>query len=179
MALPETVEVVFAASDPVLANVLNKLQESVAGDLHPIRPILLPASLWTPKALGGRGAGGSTALMGDGQWVWGGFAPCYLVCPISQLIPEGHELTRVRWYYNRNGAGTPTRAMYSRNMATGAADVAVFGPTNIAAGAAWTSVDDNALGYIMPAETSLELEFKLDNAANVFGGARLEYRKLP
>lgn len=178
MPLPESVEAVFAASDPVLANVLNKLQEANVGDLHPIRPIVLAAAAWQPKVFG-RGAGGSTAQLANGQWAWGGFGPCYVVCSISELIPEGHELTRVRWYYNRNGAGNPTRAMYARNMASGAADAAVFGPTAIAAGAIWASVDDNALGYVMPAETSLELEWKFDNAAQVFGGARIEYRKLP
>lgn len=177
MALPETVEVVFTPSDPVLATVLNKIQEAIAGDLHPSRSIVLPAAAWQAKPAVGRGATGTPPTrLTDRSWAWGGAAPSIVACALE--VPEGHELESVTWYYTRGGAGTPTHAIWSRNLATGGGEVAVSGPTNIAAGAAWATVVDSPAA-IIAADFGYELEFNLTNAAHEFGGAKVTYRKLP
>ena len=174
--LPETVEVVFAPSDPVLAAVLNKIQECLAGDLHPSRPIVLGPAAWQPK-LGGRGAGLAAAIQGNSQWVYSGAGNSILVADLP--VPIGHELQSITWYYTRGGAGTITRALYSRNLATGAAEVAATGPTNDAASGAWGGASDTGLGIVRAAHTAYTLEVQISNAAHIFGGALVTYRKLP
>lgn len=176
MAFPETVEVTFAASDPVLAHILNKLQQGFAGDLHASRPVLLGPSAWQPK-LGGRGAGLAAAIQQNSQWVWSGAGNHILTADLP--VPIGHELQSIKWLYTRGGAGTITRALYSRDLATGAAEAAALGPTNDAAGAAWAGALDSALGIIRATDVAYTLEVTIGNAAHVFGGAVCTYRKLP
>lgn len=176
MGLPETVNTTYAATDPVLAADLVAIQECIAGDLHPSRPILLGPSAWQPK-VGGRAAGLGTAIQQDSQWVWSGAGVHYLTADLP--VPIGHEVESIQWFYTRGGAGGITRAIYSRNLATGAAEVAASGPTNDAASGAWGGATDSALGIIRAASVAYTLEVTISNAAHVFGGAVVTYRKIP
>lgn len=174
MALPETVEFPLAVGDPIPAALLVKLQEGVVGDHHPNRRIALGPTAWQPLQYG-RGAGGTLPQLGNSQWVWGGGAPCILVANLP--VPAGHEVTLIEWFYTRGGAGTITRSMYARPF-TGGAEVAVLGPTNDAAGAAWAGAS-NAPAYLVPDYYSHHLEVALANAAHIFLGAIVQFRKLP
>lgn len=174
MSLPETVEYPLVPGDPIPAALLVKLQEGVVGDHHANRRIVLGPASWTPKQYG-RGAGGTLPQLGDSQWVWGGGAPCILVAPLP--VPAGHEVTLIEWFYTRGGAGTVTRSMYSRTF-TGSAEVAVLGPTADSTGAAWAGAS-NALAYVATDYYFSTLEIALANAAHIFLGAIVQYRKLP
>ena len=176
MAFPETVDVVFAASDPVLSAELNKVFQAIVGDLHPGRDVLIGPGAWQPK-IGGRGAGLAPPVLEDSQWVYNGAGNSILVADVP--VPVGHEIQHIRWYYTRGGAGTITRAVYSRDVATGGAEAAATGPTADNAGAAWAGALDSSLGIVRAAGVIYTLEVKLDNAAHVFGGAVVTYRKLP
>ncbi len=182
MALPETVEFTFSASDPVLAAVLNKIQEAIAGDLHPNRTIVLGASCWVAKPAVGRGGGGIPPVLGsDGYWVWGGTAPSIVVAPISNLVPVGHEITSIVWSYRTGGAGVGMHlAMWSRdlNVAIIPVDVAVIAAYDSGLRNPWGTIQDSP-AYIMPANTAVELEVNIENAAHMFGGAVVTYRKIP
>lgn len=175
MALPTTVEFTLVASDPVPSALLMKLQQALVGDIHPERPLVLGPACWAVK-LGGRGLGGTAAVQGDSQWVWGGGPNSVLTCDV--LIPAGHELVDVQWFYTRGGAGTVTRSAYKRLLSTGAAEVAVIAATGDGAGAAWAGATDAALNLVLADYTALTLEVSLANAAHIFGGARINYRKL-
>lgn len=176
MALPTTINTSYGSTDPVLSADLVAIQECIAGDLHPSRSILLGPSAWQPK-MGGRAAF-LTAIQQNSEWVWSGAGGAhYLTADLP--VPIGHELESITWYYTRGGAGTISRAIYSRLLSTGAAEVAVSGPTNDAASGAWGGASDTGLGIVRAAHTAYTLEVTISNAAHVFGGALVTYRKLP
>ena len=176
MALPETINTSYGSTDPVLSADLVAIQECIAGDLHPSRSILLGPSAWQPK-IDGRAVGHAAGSLLDSQWIYNGAGLTYFTADLP--VPVGHELESIRWYYTRGGAGTITRALYSRDLSTGAAEAAATGPTNDNASGAWGGANDTGLGIIRAAHVAYSLEIVISNAAHVFGGALVTYRKLP
>jgi len=170
MTLPTSRNTTYTAASKVKSVDLNDLQDMFTGDKHIERPHVLPAAAFQVKS--------GTAALGDGQWTFS--ATTVLVCPISNIIPVGHRLETVSWYYNRAGAGTITRRVRKRELSApgAAADLAGPGyPVADNSGAAWETAAD----ILNLAAADLEgawLEIQFDNAGHIFGGARLTFDKL-
>jgi hypothetical protein len=171
MSLPTSRDVTYAPDSKVLSNNLNNIQDQFVGDKHISRPVAIPACAFKDK-------GGGSATLGDGQWTFA--ALTVLVCEISSLIPVGHRLQSVSWYYNRGGAGTITRRVRKREMTVPGAAGDVAGPgypiADVTGAAQETNTD--TLNYTMVTAEGMWLEIQFDNAAHVFTGAQLTFDKL-